>query len=65
MTNFSRFYGNVRQKHAEPIRKEVEELVSSQTFRNWEKGVFEPDAKFWVHLNAIAKRYGYEPIYTL
>lgn len=65
MTKFSEFYENVRQKDAQPIRIEVEWMVSNQTIRNWVKGIYEPDAKFWGQLNAIATRYGYEPIYTL
>lgn len=65
MTKFSEFFENVRNKDVEAIRFEVENLVSSQTFRNWAKGIYEPDAKFWGQLNEIATRRGYNPIYTL
>lgn len=65
MTKFSEFYENVRQKDAEPIRIEVEKLVSAQTFRNWAKGVFEAHSQFWGKINEIATRYGYEPPYKL
>lgn len=65
MTKFSDFFGNVRQKDAEPIRMEIEKLVSPQTFRNWIKGIYEADARFWGQLNEIAVRFGYDKIYQL
>lgn len=65
MTKFSEFFENVRNKDVETIRFEVENLVSSQTFRNWAKGIYEPHMMYWKQLNEIAKSNGYEPIYTL
>ena len=65
MTKFSEFYENVRLKDAEPIRMEVEKLVSPQTFRNWSKGIYEALGQYWVQINEIATRYGYEQPYKL
>ena len=65
MTTFQKFYENVRVCDAQPIRTEVEKLVSQVTFLNWRRGTFEPDARWWPVINAIAEKYGYPKPYTV
>lgn len=65
MTNFANFYGNVKHKDTIKLRAEFEKLASPQSFRNWEKGIYEPDARFWSSINEIAERYGYDKPYQL
>jgi len=65
MTKFQKFYGNVKQKDAGPIREAVQELVAPQSFRNWANGIFEPDAGWWKKLNDIAVKFGYKRIYEV
>lgn len=65
MTHFQEFWGEVRNKDAETIRAEVEKMVSQVTFCNWSSGRFEPDSKFWLQINEIATRYGYNKPYQV
>lgn len=65
MTNFQAFWGEVRNKDAEIIRAEVEKMVSQATFCNWSAGRFEPDSKFWLPINEIASKYGYNKPYQV
>lgn len=65
MTKFEEFYGNLRVKDMEPIRNEIEQHVSQVSFLNWKRGTFEPDARWWPVINAIAEKYGYQKPYTL
>ena len=65
MTTFQSFYENVRVGDAQPIRNEVEKLVSQVTFLNWRRGTFEPAAQFWGEINHIAEKFGYEKPYKV
>lgn len=65
MTTFQKFYENVRVCDAQPIRTEVEKLVSSQTFRNWSNGLFEPAGQYWGEINRIAEQFGYDKPYSV
>ncbi len=65
MTKFKEFYQNLRVRDMEPIRNEIEQHVSPVSFLNWKRGTFEPDARWWPVINAIAERYGYPIPYTL
>lgn len=65
MTKFKEFYQNLRVRDMEPIRNEIEQHVSSVSFLNWKRGTFEPDARWWPVINAIAEKYGYPKPYTV
>ena len=65
MTTFQNFYENVRVGDAQPIRNEVEKLVSQVTFLNWRRGTYEPAAQFWGEINHIAEKFGYEKPYKV
>ena len=65
MTTFQKFYENVRVCDAQPIRTEVEKLVSQVTFLNWRRGTFEPAAQFWGEINRIAEQFGYDKPYSV
>lgn len=67
MTKFVEFFGNVRNKHTESMRNDIQTEcgISTQSFRNWKDGVFEPDVRWWSQINAIAEKYGYPKPYTL
>ena len=65
MTKFEEFYQNLRVRDAEMVRNEVEQHVSQPSFLNWKRGTFEPDARWWPVINAIAEKYGYPKPYTL
>lgn len=65
MTKFEEFYGNLRVRDTEPVRKELEKHVSPVSFLNWKRGTFEPDARWWPVINAIAEKYGYPKPYTV
>lgn len=64
MTTFQKFYENVRVCDAQPIRTEVEKLVSQVTFLNWRRGTFEPAGQYWGAINRIAEQFGYDKPYT-
>lgn len=65
MTTFQKFYENVRVCDAQPIRTEVEKLVSQVTFLNWRRGTFEPAAQYWGEINRIAEQFGYDKPYSV
>ncbi len=65
MTRFQNFYSNLKVKDVDFVRHEVEHYVSQVSFRNWVRGAFEPDARWWPVINAIAEKYGYDKPYTL
>lgn len=65
MTNFQRFYLNLRVKDAEDVRRQLEQHVSQPSFLNWKRGSFEPDSRWWPVINAVAEKYGYDKPYTL
>jgi hypothetical protein len=65
MTKFEEFYQNLRIKDAEQVRNEIEHHVSQPSFLNWKRGTFEPNARWWPMINAIAEKYGYQKPYTL
>ena len=65
MTTFQKFYENVRVCDAQPIRTEVEKLVSQVTFLNWRRGTFEPAGQYWGEINRIAEQYGYAKPYDI
>ena len=65
MTTFQKFYENVRVCDAQPIRTEVEKLVSQVTFLNWRRGTFEPAGQYWGEINRIAEQFGYDKPYSV
>ena len=65
MTKFQKFYQNVRVCDAQTVRTEVEKMVSSVTFLNWQRGTFEPAAQYWGDINRIAESLGYPKVYTV
>ena len=65
MTTFQKFYQNVRVCDAQTVRQEVEKMVSSVTFLNWQRGTFEPAAQYWRDINRIADSLGYEKPYKI
>lgn len=65
MTKFEEFYQNLRARDIEPVRLEVETMVSHNTWLNWRNGTFEPAGQWWSRINAIAEKYGYPKPYTL
>lgn len=65
MTTFQKFYQNVRVCDAQTVRQEVEKMVSSVTFLNWQRGTFEPAAQYWGDINRIADSLGYEKPYKV
>ena len=50
---------------AQTVRQEVEKMVSSVTFLNWQRGKFEPAAQYWGDINRIADSLGYEKPYKV
>ena len=65
MATFVEFYQNLRVKDSEPVRVEIEKMVSHNTVLNWKNGTFEPAGQWWSQINAIAEKYGYPKPYTL
>lgn len=65
MTKFQEFYQNLRVGDADNVRKDIEQNVSQPSFLNWRRGTFEPDARWWPVINAIAVKYGYEKVYEV
>ena len=57
MTIFQENYQKVTIGEAEAFRQAVEEQVSSVSFLNWKRGVFEPDSRWWGWLNDIFERF--------